>query len=74
MRQTITFHNEKGNLITINVTDTPEGISIEGQGPNSHVQHTWTPLEAEVLRHMLDIVPRRPVLNIRDVISGGMEA
>jgi hypothetical protein len=72
MRNTLTFKNENGNTITIQVIDDENGLTVKAYGHGTVVEHTWTPLEAEVLRHMLDIVPRKPVLNTRVVISGGI--
>lgn len=53
-----TIVNELGNDIHFRATDDSEGITIFASGPNSEVEHTWTPMEAVVIRDMLnDLLP-----------------
>ena len=48
-----TFRNELGNTIRMNIVVDDRGVTVEAEGPTSLVQHTWTPMEATVLRRML---------------------
>jgi len=48
------FVNENGNQIEIAVTYDDRGVTVTASGPNSSVEHTWTPLEAKVLHFLLD--------------------
>lgn len=48
------FVNELGNQIEIAVTYDERGVTVTASGPNSLVEHTWTPMEAKVLHFLLD--------------------
>lgn len=47
------FRNELGNLITMRVVRDDRGVTVVAAGPGSEVEHTWTPVEAGVLRELL---------------------
>lgn len=47
------FVNELGNEIRMNIIVDHRGVTVEAEGPTSRVEHTWTPMEATVLRRML---------------------
>jgi hypothetical protein len=47
------FTNELGNEIRMNVIVDDRGVTVEAEGPTSLVEHTWTSMEAIVLRELL---------------------
>lgn len=56
VKQTIV--NELGNSIDFRITDDSNGITVFASGLHSEVEHTWTLMEAYVLRDMLtDLLP-----------------
>ncbi len=50
----VRFKNELGNDISIDVVSDDRGITVSASGPTSQVEHTWTPLEANHLRDLLN--------------------
>ena len=48
------FINELGNDISMDVVSDDRGITVSAAGPTSQVEHTWTPLEAQRLRDLLN--------------------
>ena len=48
--------NELGSEIEISVTVDERGVTVEAQGPTSQMEHTWTPFEAQAIRHLLELV------------------
>lgn len=53
------FTNELGNVIRMNVVIDDRGVTVEAEGPTSLVEHTWTPMEATVLRELLQAAEPR---------------
>jgi hypothetical protein len=51
-----TFKNENENEIQMTITHDEEGVRVQAFGPTSHVNHVWTPVEAKVLRTMLELL------------------
>lgn len=47
------FINELGNKINMEIVVNEKGITVIASGPTSQIEHTWTPLEAAVLRDLL---------------------
>lgn len=50
------FMNEIGNQISILVQHDPRGVTISCFGPTSEVEHTYTPMEARVIRELLTLL------------------
>ena len=50
------FTNELGNEIRMVVCQDERGITVEAEGPTSLVEHTWTVMEAQMLRSLLQQV------------------
>lgn len=55
-RATSTFTDELGRQITLTVERTDTEVVVRGTGPDSDIQHTWTYVEALILRHLLATV------------------
>jgi hypothetical protein len=49
-----TFVNELNNTIVISGAVTKAGVTIIAEGPTSLIEHVWTPVEAAVLRDLLN--------------------
>jgi hypothetical protein len=49
------FVNELGNSINMSIEQDERGVTISANGPTSTVEHTWTPMEAEALRKLLNL-------------------
>jgi hypothetical protein len=47
------FVNELGNKIRMEIAVTPDSVTVIAEGPTSLVEHTWTPMEARILRELL---------------------
>lgn len=50
------FVNEFENEISIEIIRDEKGVTIYAKGPNSEVEHTYTPMEAIVLRELLELL------------------
>lgn len=50
------FENELGNTIDMEVSATPDEVTVRAEGPTSLVEHTWTRKEADFLRELLSEV------------------
>lgn len=51
-----TLTNELGNEIEMEIIVDQRGVTVHATGPSSRVEHTWTPLEAMVLRNLLGYI------------------
>jgi hypothetical protein len=50
------FVNENGNEISMEVVHDARGVTVTAQGPDSQVEHIWTPVEASTLRELLGLL------------------